>query len=31
MYRKFEAEAVITFDTPEPLPEEMTTEQPAEP
>ena len=28
LYRKFGAEAIITFDTPEPLPEEMTTEQP---
>ncbi len=31
MYRKFEAEATITFDTPEPLPEEKVTEQPARP
>jgi hypothetical protein len=32
MYRKFGAEAVITFDTePEPLPEEATTEQPPVP
>lgn len=31
MYRKFGAEAVITFDTPEPLPEEKTAEQPAQP
>ena len=28
LYRKFGAEATISFDTPEPLPEEMTTEQP---
>jgi hypothetical protein len=28
MYRKFGAEAVITFETPEPLSEELTTEQP---
>jgi hypothetical protein len=28
MYRKFGAEAVIKFETPEPLSEEMTTEQP---
>jgi hypothetical protein len=28
MYRKFGAEAVITFETPEPLSEEVTTEQP---
>ncbi len=28
MYRKFGAEAVIKFETPAPLPEEMTTEQP---
>lgn len=31
MYRKFGAEATITFDTPEPLPEEKTKEQPAQP
>ncbi len=31
LYRKFEAEAIITFDTPEPLPEEKVTEQPARP
>jgi len=31
MYRKFGAEAVITFDTPEPLPEERTKEQPPAP
>ena len=31
MYRKFAAEATITFDTPEPLPEEKTTEQPPKP
>jgi hypothetical protein len=28
MYRKFGAEATIKFDTPEPLPEDKTTEQP---
>jgi len=28
MYRKFAAEATITFETPEPLPEEKTKEQP---
>ncbi len=28
MYRKFSAEATITFDTPEPLPEDKTKEQP---
>ena len=31
LYRKFGAEAVITFDTPEPLPEEKTKEQPPAP
>ncbi|MCS6951984.1 MAG: hypothetical protein RMK57_01010 [Bryobacterales bacterium] len=31
LYRKFEAEATITFDTPEPLPEEKVVEQPAKP
>lgn len=31
MYRKFGAEAVITFDTPDPLPEEATQEQPVQP
>lgn len=31
MYRMFGAEAVIKFETPEPLPEEMTQEQPAKP
>jgi hypothetical protein len=31
MYRKFAAEATITFDTPEPLPEEKLTEQPPTP
>lgn len=31
MYRKFAAEAVITFETPEPLPPESITEQPAKP
>jgi hypothetical protein len=31
MYRKFSAEASITFDTPEPLPADKTTEQPAKP
>jgi hypothetical protein len=31
LYRKFSAEAIITFDTPEPLPEEKTTEQPPKP
>jgi len=31
MYRKFGAEAVITFDTPEPLPEELTQEKPPQP
>ncbi len=30
-YRNFGAEAVITFETPEPLPEEMVTEQPPSP
>ncbi len=30
MYRKFAAEATITFETPEPLPEEKTKEQPPE-
>ena len=28
LYRKFGAETVLSFDTPEPLPDEMTTEQP---
>lgn len=28
LYRKFAAEAVVTFDTPEPLPEDQTHEQP---
>ncbi len=28
LYRKFSAEATITFETPEPLPEDKTTEQP---
>ncbi|MCL4853454.1 MAG: hypothetical protein KJZ78_19035 [Bryobacteraceae bacterium] len=31
MYRKFGAEAVITFDTPEPLPDTVTEEQPLKP
>ncbi len=31
LYRKFSAEAVITFETPEPLPEDKTKEQPAKP
>ena len=31
MYRKFGAEASITFDTPEPLPESTTKEQPIKP
>jgi hypothetical protein len=31
MYRKFGAEAVITFDTPDPLPEEATQELPVQP
>jgi hypothetical protein len=31
MYRKFSAEASITFDTPEPLPADKTTEQPPKP
>ncbi|MBM3812235.1 MAG: hypothetical protein FJW20_11460 [Acidimicrobiia bacterium] len=31
MYRKFGAEAVITFDTPDPLPEEVTQEKPVQP
>ena len=31
MYRKFSAEASITFETPEPLPPEKTTEQPPKP
>ncbi len=31
LYRKFSAEATISFDTPEPLPEEQVTEQPARP
>jgi hypothetical protein len=31
LYRKFTAEATITFETPEPLPEEKTKEQPAKP
>jgi len=31
LYRKFTAEATITFETPEPLPEEQTTEQPPKP
>ncbi|MCL6546902.1 MAG: hypothetical protein K6T61_16935 [Bryobacteraceae bacterium] len=31
MYRKFAAEAVITFETPEPLPPESVTEQPPKP
>ena len=31
MYRKFAAEATITFETPEPLPEEKLTEQPPKP
>jgi hypothetical protein len=31
LYRKFTAEATIKFETPEPLPEDKTTEQPAKP
>lgn len=31
MYRKFGADATIRFETPEPLPEEMTKEQPVKP
>ncbi len=31
LYRKFSAETVITFDTPEPLPPDKTTEQPPKP
>ncbi len=31
LYRKFEAEAVITFDTPDPLPEEQIGEKPPAP
>jgi hypothetical protein len=31
LYRRFSAEAVIKFETPEPLPAEKTTEQPAKP
>ncbi len=31
LYRKFAAEATITFETPEPLPEEKTAEQPPKP
>lgn len=31
MYRKFAAEATITFETPEPLPEEKLTEEPPKP
>jgi len=31
MYRKFGAEATIKFETPEPLPEDVTKEQPAQP
>jgi hypothetical protein len=31
LYRKFSAEASITFETPEPLPEEKLTEQPPKP
>lgn len=31
LYRKFEADAVIKFDSLDPLPEEMTTEEPATP
>jgi hypothetical protein len=31
LYRKFAAEATITFETPEPLPEERITEQPPQP
>jgi hypothetical protein len=31
LYRKFSAEAAITFDTPEPLPEDKVTEQPPKP
>ncbi len=31
LYRKFTAEASITFDTPDPLPDEKTQEQPATP
>jgi hypothetical protein len=31
LYRKFGAEATIKFDTPEPLPEEMTKEEPVKP
>lgn len=31
LYRKFAAEATVTFETPEPLPEEKTTEQPPQP
>jgi hypothetical protein len=31
LYRKFSAEATISFETPEPLPEDKTTEQPPKP
>ena len=31
LYRKFAAEATVTFETPEPLPAEKTTEQPPKP
>ncbi len=31
LYRRFSAEATITFDTPAPLPEERTTEEPPKP
>jgi hypothetical protein len=31
LYRKFSAEATISFETPEPLPEDQVTEQPAKP
>jgi hypothetical protein len=31
MYRRFSAEASITFETPEPLPADKTTEQPPKP
>ena len=31
LYRKFSSEATITFDTPEPIPEDQLKEQPATP
>ena len=31
LYRKFSSEATITFDTPDPIPDEQLKEQPATP